>query len=431
MLSVRTPKNRPNILALTIWFYDEGLVQSAALPHLRIIHRQRPEATIYIATEEKNDDWKAPQKRAAVAASLRPHGIEWVPQPYKPMGWRKYISQTKSLLKMVRFIRRNKIGTIHAFCSTAGTLGYLLSRITACRLVVDSFEPHSAYMLEGAVWAKGSLAYRALAYFERRQARDADAILATTRSMVDYSRAEYGADVSEYFVKPACVNLELFRYRADQGAWLRAEMGAAPDSVVGVYAGKFGSNYLEKDAFDIFAAAHRRWGPCFKLLLLTPHTPEEVYPLSASSGLPKNCITVRNVPHEEVPHWLSAADFAFSLFTPSPSKAFLTPIKDGEYWAIGLPVLIPYGISDDSGIIARHSIGAVLPDLTVASYEAAMRTIDGLLTGEPRDALRARIRAVAERYRAFSIAEDAYAQIYGGGKEAAGKARNAPQPAAL
>jgi hypothetical protein len=120
-------------------------------------------------------------------------------------------------------------------------------------------------------------------------------------------------------------------------------------------------------------------------------------------------VITRFVTHSKIPAYIGVGDFALTPVKPIPSKRYCTPIKDGEYWALGLPVVIPANISDDSSIIEQHDIGAVLDGLNVAAYEKAVRKIDTLLKNA---AMRNAIRDVAKTYRNFERAETIYQKIY-------------------
>lgn len=109
---------------------------------------------------------------------------------------------------------------------------------------------------------------------------------------------------------------------------------------------------------------------------------------------------------------LSSADFAISAYRPAFSKKFCTPIKDGEYWALGLPIVITKDISIDSDIINENDIGYVLKELSVLEYDNAIRCVDRLINS-CRSQLREKIRAIAIKERSYYIAENIYAKIYG------------------
>jgi glycosyltransferase involved in cell wall biosynthesis len=108
---------------------------------------------------------------------------------------------------------------------------------------------------------------------------------------------------------------------------------------------------------------------------------------------------------------MGLADFALTPVKPIPTKQYCTPIKDGEYWALGLPVVIPRNISDDSDIIQKNDIGAVLESLNAESYKKAVLKIDSLIK-QPRKQNFDKIRSIAQRYRSFEIAEMVYKNLY-------------------
>ena len=107
------------------------------------------------------------------------------------------------------------------------------------------------------------------------------------------------------------------------------------------------------------------------------------------------------------------ADFALTPIKPIPSKQYSTPVKDGEYWALGLPVIITPNISDDSEIIEAKGIGAIISTLDEAGYKKAVEQMDQLLSSTPRAELHDRIREVAVEHRSFAIAGKVYTTIYG------------------
>ena len=113
------------------------------------------------------------------------------------------------------------------------------------------------------------------------------------------------------------------------------------------------------------------------------------------------------VEHEQVPTWLSASDFAFSLHAPTPNKLFVNPIKNGEYWANGLPILMPMGIGDDSSIIEENPISGVIFDNKTNIINALDR-MQKLLS---KTGIRSQIPDFAVKYRNISIVEEVYSKV--------------------
>lgn len=403
--------SRPNILILTYWSYKEALVQTYTLPYVRMIAAQSG-AEVFLVTLEQERLAMTEAERREATAQLEKEHIHPVFLQYVPFGmkaafrWRRYLRELKKLVK------ENRIGTLHAWCTPAGAIGYFLARPAKLRFIIDSFEPHAESMVENGTWKAGGPAFRVLFHLEKKQARRADTLIALTRSMEAYAEEKYGVRGKKFYVKPACIDFPAFpQYTAGAVASLRSELGF-DGKLVCVYAGKLGGIYLDREIFDFFAVARKHWGDRFRALLLSGADHTEVERRCREAGFPAGACTHLFLPQQEVPRYLAVADFALNPVKPVPSKRHCTSIKDGEYWASGLPVVIPPGISDDSDIIAQNGTGAVLDRLDESGYSKAIRAIDALLSGD-RAALAARIRQQGEMYRSMKIAEGIYREIYG------------------
>ena len=181
------------------------------------------------------------------------------------------------------------------------------------------------------------------------------------------------------------------------------------DKIVCVYAGKFGGLYLTNETFEFFKVAYDFWGNRFRILLLSSHTLKEITAYFKLVGIPTQILILKFVPHNQVAEYLGLADFAICPMKPLPSRRFSAPIKTGEYWAMGLPVLIPENISDDSEIIQKHNAGHVLLNFNNEEFINACKKIE-ILMNEPE--IKKRIRGLALKYRNFEIAEEIYKTIY-------------------
>ncbi|TND09360.1 MAG: hypothetical protein FD123_1322 [Bacteroidetes bacterium] len=402
---------RRNILVLTYWSFADALVQAYTLPYVRLIAQQSGSKVFLLCLEQDhialNETEQEKAKKELAAENIVP-----VFMRYLPFGARAALKWIPYLSKLKKTVRENGIGTIHAWCTPAGAIGYYLAGMTRSRLVIDSFEPHAWSMVENGTWKAGGPAFRTLFHLEKKQAQKADILIGLTESMKTYAQEKYGAGEKKFYVKPACIDFDAFPvFRALEKKEIRAGLGLN-DKLVCVYAGKLGGIYLEKEVFDFFAAAHERWGDRFHALLLSNAPAELIEKLCRQCGFPKENISVRFVPQHEVPRYLAAADFALNPVKPVPSKRHCTSIKDGEYWASGLPVVIPAGISDDSDIIRQNQTGAVLDELSRNAYLEALGKIDQLLQGD-RGELEAKIKEQGRRYRSMQIAANIYREIYG------------------
>jgi glycosyltransferase involved in cell wall biosynthesis len=406
---------RRNLLALTYWSYKDALVQSAVLPYLRMMRRALPAGSeIFLLTAEQPHLRMSEEERRQADEKLAAEGVRLVTVDYTRFGARAAARLLGLVLRLLRLCLAERVRHLHAWGPTAGGVGYFLSKLTGLPLVLDSYEPHAESMIEVGWWTRESKAFKLMFGLEGLQSRRARAAIATTRGVRDYAREKYGAEFERFYVKPATVDLERFSPERAHDAEFAKELGLE-GKLVCVYAGKVGGIYLERELFDFFQAAAEHWGERFRVLMLTDAPPARVRELAAASGLGPEVVTAKFVEFRDVPRHMALGDFAVNPVRPVPTKRYCTSVKDGEYWAMGLPVVITPDIGDDSRIIRENRIGAVVEAFTPEAYARAVKEIDGLLNGEPRAELRARIRAVADRERNVKNAEGIYRELYAEG----------------
>jgi glycosyltransferase involved in cell wall biosynthesis len=401
-----------NILVITYWSYRDALVQTYTVPYLKLIRKYLPAGSrMFLVTLEQSHLRMTDEELSATTRALGEENTQLVPFSYSKFGLAAILKWLSFLWRLLRLCRRERITHIHAWCTPGGAIGYILSKLTGLPLIIDSYEPHAEAMVENGAWPKGGLAFKILFFLEKLQSKHAAYIIATTNGMKAYAAEKYGATIRRFYVKPACVDLGLFSATDRKNPALLKQYELA-DKLVCVYAGKIGGIYLDKEIFDFFAVASRYWGERFRVLMLTDASKERVKELAASSGLDPSIIVTKFVAHSEVPRHMGLGDFAINPVKPVPTKRFCTSIKDGEYWAMGLPVVIPPRISDDSELVEEHRIGSVIKEFNPEAYLDSVKEIDAMLKAYSCADLYDKVRRVAVEYRNFSIADDIYRDIY-------------------
>ena len=285
----------------------------------------------------------------------------------------------------------------------AGALAMKASERCNVPFMVESFEPHADYMAESNEWRKGGLKYLFLRRWERLQMKKARHLFTVSNNYKTFLQDHYA--VAQVDTLPCCVDVKVFQFSESLRKTFRQRLKIADDEVVGIYVGKFGGIYYDQEAYRVFAMA-AKYFPRFRLIVLTPELPDKLLPSLLAAGLKHEQIDVRFVPHAEMPGWLSAADFAFATIKPAKSRKYCCPVKDGEYWASGLPILLTDGVGDDYLLLQQTHSGAIF-DLEEANLVKGFATIENIL----RDANhRQRIHEVAVRYRSYAITRQLYAR---------------------
>src|SRR5688572_16494122 len=170
-----------NILILTQWSFNDALVQTYTLPYVDIIRKIVSSGRkIFVVTSEQASIALSTAEVQSINTGWRKRNMELVVQPYRRFGWRKLVAGISGIFKLYRLIQKNNISVIHAFCTPAGSLGYILSKLTGTRLLIDSYEPHAEAMVENGTWKRNSLAFRILFFLEKKLTKKADHLIATT-----------------------------------------------------------------------------------------------------------------------------------------------------------------------------------------------------------------------------------------------------------
>ncbi len=400
-----------SILILTYWSFKDALIQSYTLPYVKIITKVSRKK-VYLVCLEQAQVKTSNEERLQINRDLEKDNIEVVFFEYNRFGFKQMLLWVFNLIKLIYLVISRKVAYIHAWCTPGGAIGYILSMLTGKPLILDSYEPHAELMAETNTWSRDGIAFKMLFRLEKLQTKRADKIIGVVGKMREYSADKYHYNINEhdFFVKPACVDLSTFYPRA-KCKEITNEL-QTESKMVGLYAGKFGGIYLEDEFFDFVRQCYIHWGQNFVMLLLSGAPTSYINTQLQRAGIPPQVVVQKFVTHKEVPDYMAMADFAVNFMKPVPSRRFSTPIKNGEYWAMGLPVIITANISDDSDIIESKNAGYVLNDLTVDEYKHAVEKIDALLQ-ENAEERKKRIAALAYKYRNFDIAEDVYKQIYG------------------
>jgi glycosyltransferase involved in cell wall biosynthesis len=387
------------LVFLSYWGTDEPLTGATVVPTVRMLLEHGLVTRVVLCTVERGD----------VPPPFRIPGcmhVQWRASGLRPAFLGRTIDMLRMCSALRKLLKKESPVLLMARGVVAGGMAHFATRHTHIPYAVDYFEPHPDYMVDAGVWWRHGPFHAGLSWLMRLQQHSALRVVTVARG---YAKRLVAAGVPGHRVltAPCPVDPQAMRFGATARAEMRQEHGLG-EGPVGIYVGKFGGLYHRGRSYALFARFLARAGASSHVVVLTPEPISVVQQGLAACGADMDRVHVLYAPHHAVPRWLSAADVAFAPYRGSPSSASISPVKIGEYWANGLPVVLTRGVGDDSDIIAAEPYAGALFDPKGNDADAALDHVLGLLHLPGQ---RQRTAALAERHRPMRSTEMVYANM--------------------
>ncbi|MBL8001555.1 MAG: glycosyltransferase [Flavobacteriales bacterium] len=389
------------IVFLSYWGSDEPLTFSTVLPTLRMLVAEGMARRVVLCTVER------PGRRPPMLTV--PPGcthVQWSSTTGLPKPLARAVDVLRMRRRLAHVLRHESPDLVMARGVIAGGLAHRVATRLRIPYAVDYFEPHADYMADVGVWSRGGLMYRGLKRLITAQTRTALRMVCVSHNYRRMLMAE-GVDGDRILVAPCPVDAALMRFDGSARVRNRACLGIGAGPVA-IYLGKFGGLYHREHAFRAFARFLERAGHDAHMIIRTPEPVEHVLDGMRRAGADPHRVHVGFARHDEVPGWLSASDIAFAPYRGTPSSACISPMKIGEYWANGLPVVLTRGVGDDSAIIDAEPLGGAVFDPEGDDLDDAL---DRVLAVVCTPGQRSATAALAERHRSMALTREAYARI--------------------
>jgi hypothetical protein len=378
-----------HVVFVGFWGVNDPLTIASLIPTIELFRRKGYADSITLATVERDDlqGIHSPisgvdhvplfASRAALKSMAR--GLDIVSLP----------------LQLKRALRGKRVSLFIARGTPAGQIPSSIAMFSRTPVIIESVEPHTEYMVQSGEWGAHSISARVGSRLEQFVLRNAQGIITVSERYAARLRQE-GLSPERITTVPCTVDLGRFRFCEDERQKVRSMLGWQNDALVGVYLGKFGGMYHDELAFRALAEFLLRYPGNGRLLVLSPSDHEQIKAGLHRYGATLEHVHVLRVPHDQVPAYLSAGDLAFALYKGTPSSLYLSPVKNGEYWANGLPVIMTRGVADDSALIEQAAEAGALFDPVGDDLKFALDKVRDTLkvTGQ-----RSLTMAFAEKHR--------------------------------
>lgn len=396
----------------TLYITYDGLLdplgQTQILPYLEGLATQHGHQFV-ILSFEKAERWADVARRQALIERLQRHNVVWLPLRYhqRPTLPATLYDLILGLWTATVAVQRYRVQALHIRSTVPLTLGLLLKRWFKLPLLFD---------LRG-FWAderadlgmpRTGLLYHLLKKLEQTGLNQAEQIVTLTKQSLRYlaEHSQTPSIANKTTVIPCSANLQRWQRDEHARARIRQELGWQTKQIV-VYSGSLGGGYRSADLAECFATWLQN-EPNLRWLVLSNQYPQPLIKALQHLNVPAESYTIRSVASNDVAQWLSSADVAISLITPSYAKIASSPTKFGEYLACGLPIFSNAGIGDSEELFAQ-GVAIEIADFSVAAYQIAWQRYQAL---RQHPDLGQRCRDFAEREFDLASAIERYAACY-------------------
>jgi hypothetical protein len=390
------------------WAHSSPLTASTVVPHLAaLVALDRVEEVHFIAPAEGPEsaepfDWATTGMPMSERLILR----TFKGRPSRPTPWSR-LSQHRDAQQMISRLALECRPGLVVCRGTASIFGHQLWVSQGIPYAVESFEPHAQYMRQTGTWRWYDPKYLLQSRWESKVKRSAKALVTVSRGYAAHLQSVEGVERERLFCVPCWVDPKRFHFDPEARQRTRRMIGADRRTVA-IYAGKFGGIYHPVDVLRSLLHLRPVWGEALYVAILTDHDPRAVRAELAYAGFAEQDVFVARVPHKEVNDFLSASDFALSFINAGPWSFACSAVKHGEYWAAGLPILMPAGVGDERLWLESRAAGAFVDFACPNAVTKAGMKIAHLLE-EP--GLRERLYAVALEERSDRCLRSTYKAI--------------------
>lgn len=332
------------------------------------------------------------------------NNIRWVPIFYtkKPPIFStlwdvfKMNKQARKLQKQFRF------DIVHCRSYISSLIGLKMKRHFRLKFIFDMRGFWADERVDGRLWnlrrPHYNLVYK---YFKKKENQflsEADAVVALTHEAKNIMVNQWHVKKPIHVI-PCAVDTDLF-------APAQKPTRSNEQTITLGYLGSIGTWYMLGEMLDFFKVFLQRF-PRTRLKFITKESPQTVLLEARKKGISEDCIIVKAASRNQVPAELADVDLGLFFIRPLFSKKSSSPIKQGEFMAMGIPVFTNSGIGDTDEIIKKYNSGILISDFSVESYTLAVEKAEKLMLIS-KDI----IRAGAIEYFSLENGINSYSKLY-------------------
>jgi glycosyltransferase involved in cell wall biosynthesis len=393
----------PKVLYITYWGALEQLGQSLVIPAVKKLAQMGADLTL--VTFEKPADLAKTEEMARVRSLLEVDGIEWIPLKYHrtPRIPATLFDISNAVVRSLLKSLTKRYDILHARTYISGLIGLALAPLIGAKFVYHNEGFYPDEQVDSGVWAENSRPHQVAKNLENKMYSRADGIIALSHQAQTVIKLlpEVNRKKTPVIFVPSCVDLETFQLPETQPIF-------SDDEIKLVYVGSVGGRYI-LDKIGAFVAAARKTGKNVTLQIFSKSDSDLITQMLDSAGLERQAWGVEAAPYLQIPKLLTKYQAGIHFLQKGISEHSGSPTKIGEYWAVGLPIIVTPNISDTDDIIIRNQVGIIVKDHSEGAY---LRAFNDLLDLLPESDLAQRCRKAADENYALVPACERQFELY-------------------
>jgi glycosyltransferase involved in cell wall biosynthesis len=342
----------------------DPLGRSQILPYLLGLRQEGFE--ISIISFEKPDRLK--MYKQDIEAIVNNAQIAWHPLPYtKRPPVLATLYDIWQMNKATKAIHKAKpIDIIHCRSYISALIGLGFKQKHGTKFLFDMRGYWADERVDGKIWDIKKPLYKWIYnYFKKREIaflENVDHIIVLTHASKAELLARKNLNIKcDITVIPCCVDIGHFNTKAlnaDKLMRIKQGLTLLPKHELMIYVGSIGTWYMLPEMLLFYKALIEN-KPNVQFLFLTTEPIELIAAACKKIDLSMDKILVQSASRDEVPYFISLANYSIFFILPAFSKTASSPTKQGEVMAMGKPIICNNMVGDTAYVIEHYNAGIV------------------------------------------------------------------------
>ena len=392
-----------NILYISYDGLTDPLGQSQILPYIIGLTQQGYNFTIISA--EKVEVYEIGKENIFKICSE--NNIDWQPVKYtKKPAILSTIKDIKTITKLSNKLhKQKKFSVVHCRSYISSIVGLKMQKKYDIKFIFDMRGFWADERVDGNIWNLNKHHYRLVyKYFKKKEMQfcdSADAIVSLTHIGKKIMQEQWQVSKPIYVI-PCAVDTNLFKPKINVNSKFKTQKS---ELTLG-YLGSIGTWYMLDEMLDFFKVLLEKY-PKAKFKFVTTETPATILNKAIVRDIDIDHFEISSAERLNVPNELSKIDIGIFFIKPSFSKQSSSPVKQGEFMAMGIPVIANTGIGDTDNIINKYKSGLLVKEFNKLEYKRIVNLIKEELINNKEPILKG-----AKEYFSLNTGVDTYKKVY-------------------